>query len=252
MSFIKSKFDQAYLRQLSLIKEDEDVQDTANIITGGDDVKEVENKLQKVIFFTSDEAVINAFKNGFEEAVFFVKSVNDDGEETVEEVKFGPEVFEEITVEDAPVDAEEDAEEEPADETVDEDVEEDDEEDYEEVEECNKQINESYESRKSAYDKYDEYVDTVNEPVKIFNIEYSPSQVLKCVDEPAYRSYANDFFSQEGITDDQLYECNEQDPVNECNDNKITEEDETDIDEEELVSECDKFYCDAYKKSFKY
>lgn len=71
-----------------------------------------ENKRKVVTFFTEDPSLIDALNNGFEEVVFFVKSVDDDGEETVEEVKFGPEVFEEITVEDAPVDPSEDGDEE--------------------------------------------------------------------------------------------------------------------------------------------
>ena len=71
-----------------------------------------ENKRKVVTFFTEDPSLIDALNNGFESAVLTVKTVDDDGEETTEDVTFGPEVFEEITVEDAPVDPSKDGDEE--------------------------------------------------------------------------------------------------------------------------------------------
>ena len=64
-----------------------------------------ENKRKVVTFFTEDPSLIDALNNGFEEVVFFVKSVDDDGEEIYETVIKGD-------IEDAPVDPAEDGDEE--------------------------------------------------------------------------------------------------------------------------------------------
>lgn len=114
------KFEEAYLKVLKECDETSEAQVTEcnkKPVTECGDGEQVateaaENKRKVVTFFTEDPSLIDAFNNGFEEVVFFVKSVDDDGEETVEEVKFGPEVFEEITVEDAPADPAEDGDEE--------------------------------------------------------------------------------------------------------------------------------------------
>lgn len=114
------KFEEAYLKVLKECDETSEAQVTEcnkKPVTECGDGEQVateaaENKRKVVTFFTEDPSLIDAFNNGFEEVVFFVKSVDDDGEETVEEAKFGPEVFEEITVEDAPVDPSEDGDEE--------------------------------------------------------------------------------------------------------------------------------------------
>lgn len=114
------KFEEAYLKVLKECDETSEAQVTEcnkKPVTECGDGEQVateaaENKRKVVTFFTEDPSLIDAFNNGFEEVVFFVKSVDDDGEETVEEVKFGPEVFEETTVEDAPVDPAEDGDEE--------------------------------------------------------------------------------------------------------------------------------------------
>ena len=103
------KFEEAYLKVLKECDETSDVPvnecDNDNqIATEAVD----ENKVKVVSFRTSDQALIDALNNGFEEVVFFVKSVDDDGEETVEEVKFGSDSFDEFSIEDVPADPAED------------------------------------------------------------------------------------------------------------------------------------------------
>ena len=107
------KFEEAYLKVLKECDETSDVPvnecDNDNqIATEAVD----ENKVKVVSFRTSDQALINALNAGFEEVVFFVKSVDDDGEETVEEVKFGSDSFDEFSIEDAPADPAEDGDDE--------------------------------------------------------------------------------------------------------------------------------------------
>ena len=109
------KFEEAYLKVLKECDETSDVPvnecDNDNqIATEAVD----ENKVKVVSFRTSDQALIDALNNGFEEVVFFVKSVDDDGEETVEEVKFGSDSFDEFSIEDVPADPAEDAPADPA------------------------------------------------------------------------------------------------------------------------------------------
>ena len=107
------KFEEAYLKVLKECDETSDVPvnecgNDKQIATEAAD----ENKVKVVSFRTSDQALIDALNAGFEEVVFFVKSVDDDGEETVEEVKFGPDSFDEFSIEDAPADPAEDGDDE--------------------------------------------------------------------------------------------------------------------------------------------
>ena len=44
---------------------------------------------------------------------------------------------------------------------------------------------------------FDSYVDDINEVVRIFQMEYRPSEVLFAVDPQAYRSYLADWEAQE-------------------------------------------------------
>lgn len=115
------KFEEAYLKVLKECDETSEAQVTEcnnkKPVTECGDGEQVateaaENKRKVVTFFTEDPSLIDALNNGFESAVLTVKTVDDDGEETTEDVTFGPEVFEEITVEDAPVDPSEDGDEE--------------------------------------------------------------------------------------------------------------------------------------------
>ena len=107
------KFEEAYLKVLKECDETSDIPvnecgNDKQIATEAVD----ENKVKVVSFRTSDQALIDALNAGFEEVVFFVKSVDDDGEETVEEVKFGSDSFDEFSIEDAPADPSEDGDDE--------------------------------------------------------------------------------------------------------------------------------------------
>jgi hypothetical protein len=42
---------------------------------------------------------------------------------------------------------------------------------------------------------FNDYIDETNEMVKIFDIDYAPSEVFEIVDEIAYRSYLMDFYN---------------------------------------------------------
>lgn len=115
------KFEEAYLKVLKECDETSGAPATEcnnkKPVTECGDSEQVateaaENKRKVVTFFTEDPSLIDALSNGFESVVLTVKTVDDDGEETTEDVTFGPEVFEEITVEDAPVDPSEDGDEE--------------------------------------------------------------------------------------------------------------------------------------------
>ena len=94
-----SKFIEAYLK---IINEGaDDAAPEMNDEQGGDEAAEQAAPLKKVTFLTSDEALVNALNSGFEEVVFFVKSENDEGEESVEEVKIGADSFGSVEVTDA-------------------------------------------------------------------------------------------------------------------------------------------------------
>ena len=96
-------FKNAYLAQLGLIKEE----DMQPVVPGAETAAE-EKPLKQVTFLTSDPAVLDAFNKGFEEVVFFVKSVDEaTGEETVEEVKIGADSFGDFTIADVAKEIEE-------------------------------------------------------------------------------------------------------------------------------------------------
>lgn len=98
-----SKFIEAYLK---IINEGaDDAAPEMNDDQVGDEAVEQAAPLKKVTFLTSDEALVNALNSGFEEVVFFVKSENDEGEESVEEVKIGADSFGSVEVADAEEDA---------------------------------------------------------------------------------------------------------------------------------------------------
>lgn len=115
------KFEEAYLKVLKECDETSDAPvtecDKAPVNECGDGEQVTteaadENKVKVVSFRTSDPALIDALNSGFEEVVFFVKSVDDDGEETIEEAKFGSDSFDEFSIEDAPADPVEDGDDE--------------------------------------------------------------------------------------------------------------------------------------------
>ena len=112
------KFDKAYLK---IIQEcgDSQVNECDNINECGDaqvnecddDIKtesKKENSKKVVTFFTEDPELIDALNSGFNEVVFFVNTTDEDGNDTVKEVKISPDGLEELSVEDAPVDPEDD------------------------------------------------------------------------------------------------------------------------------------------------
>ena len=105
---IKSnEFMKAYLQ---IIKESaEEPQDEqppvdADSTVKADDTTETQSAegLKQVCFKTSDQTLIDAINSGFEEVVVFVKAKDDDGKDTVTEVKFKPESFGEFSVCDVP------------------------------------------------------------------------------------------------------------------------------------------------------
>lgn len=105
------KFDKAYLK---IIQECGDAQvnecDDAQV-NECDDIQtesKKENSKKVVTFFTEDPELIDALNSGFSEAVFFVNTTDEDGNDTVKEVKISPDIIEELSVEDAPVDPEDD------------------------------------------------------------------------------------------------------------------------------------------------
>lgn len=135
-------FERAYLKALGLIKEDVEDLETTDVeisdeLPAGAEGEE-EKPMKKVCFMTSDEDLINAISNGFEEVVFFVKSEDENGEETVEEVKVKGDSFGDVDVTEVCPECGED----PCvcDGAVGDDAEADD--DEEEIEECGEQINE--------------------------------------------------------------------------------------------------------------
>lgn len=60
-----------------------------------------------------------------------------------------------------------------------------------------------YIEEREAYERYDEMLDECNDLLKIGSLTYTPSQVLKSVDEIAYRCGFNDWCDSENITTDQ-------------------------------------------------
>ena len=108
------KFEEAYLK---VIKEcDENISecdktpikecgDKAITECGDEEVttesaKKVKRKVVK--FFTEDPTLIDALQSGFDSVIIAVKGEDD---EEGDEVMFGPEVFEEVSIEDEPADA---------------------------------------------------------------------------------------------------------------------------------------------------
>lgn len=84
-----SKFIEAYLK---IIKEENELVPSTNMGLG-------EDGEQCVCFKTSDKNLIDAINSGFDEVVFFVKAKDEEtGEDTVAEVKFGPESFKDLEV----------------------------------------------------------------------------------------------------------------------------------------------------------
>ena len=99
-----SKFTEAYL---SIIKEEnEGFNPTVGTeVEGGEGVEGAEmaeqgsEGAQVVCFKTTNKTLIDAINSGFDEVVFFVKAKDEaTGEDTVQEVKFDPEAFEELEV----------------------------------------------------------------------------------------------------------------------------------------------------------
>lgn len=72
------------------------------------ETEKIQSNLKKITFYTDDAILIDALNSGFEEAVFFVNGKDEvTGEDTVVEVKFGKESFQDYSIEDAEEDAEE-------------------------------------------------------------------------------------------------------------------------------------------------
>lgn len=108
-----SKFEQAYLKVIKECGDNPDGEEQ-QVNECGDEVtteaKKSENSRKVVTFYTENQDLIDALNSGFEEAVFFVSTEDENGEETVKEVKVKNDGFEEISVVDAPAEAEDEAE----------------------------------------------------------------------------------------------------------------------------------------------
>lgn len=112
------KFDKAYLKIIqecgdSQVSECDNINECgdAQVNECGDDIQtesKKENSKKVVTFFTEDPELIDALNSGFSEAVFFVNTTDEDGNDTVKEVKISPDIIEELSVEDAPVNPEDD------------------------------------------------------------------------------------------------------------------------------------------------
>lgn len=100
MRFIDNAFERAYLKQLHMLKEDADKPETDVDVDVDTTETEQENPVKQVCFKTSDPDLIDALNSGFEEVVFFVKATDEDGKDTVEEVKFKADSFGDVTVTD--------------------------------------------------------------------------------------------------------------------------------------------------------
>lgn len=96
--YTDKSFERAYLQSLHIIKEDVETEVDTTIET--DKPEETQNPVKKVCFLTSDPDLIDALNSGFEEAVFFVKAKDENGEDTVEEVKFKSDSFDSFEVTD--------------------------------------------------------------------------------------------------------------------------------------------------------
>ena len=97
--YTDKSFERAYLQSLHLIKEDVETEVDTTVET--DKAEEKQNPVKKVCFLTSDPDLIDALNSGFEEAVFFVKAKDENGKDTVEEVKFKSDSFDSFEVTDA-------------------------------------------------------------------------------------------------------------------------------------------------------
>lgn len=97
-----SKFTEAYL---AIIKEENNQFEEVAANEDSTTSTTIENNEQCVCFKTSDKNLIDAIKSGFEEVVFFVNAKDETtGEDTVTEVKFGPESFKDLEVKAAETD----------------------------------------------------------------------------------------------------------------------------------------------------
>ena len=106
-----SKFEQAYLKVIKECGDNPDGEEQQVNECGGEvttEAKKSENSRKVVTFYTENQDLIDALNSGFEEAVFFVSTEDENGEETVKEVKVTNDGFEEISVVDAPAEAEDD------------------------------------------------------------------------------------------------------------------------------------------------
>lgn len=89
-----SKFIDAYLK---IINEENEM--AAAAAAPEVDTVATDDGKQCVCFKTSDKNLIDAINSGFDEVVFFVKAKDEaTGEDTVTEVKFGPESFEGLEI----------------------------------------------------------------------------------------------------------------------------------------------------------
>ena len=163
MSFLKDKFTNAYLRQLYLIKEDEDVEDTENVITG-DNNQDQDVKTQTITFSTNDQQLIDTLNNGFNSVIFKITSTDEDsGEETEEEVEIPVDSFNDITVADKT-----DTQDEQLDECNDQITEEDENFDDEQLDECNKQLDECNDQITEEDEDLDDDDELVSECDKLY------------------------------------------------------------------------------------
>ena len=87
-------------------------------------------------------------------------------------------------------------------------------------------------SEEQAYNRFNDYFDETEGPVKIAGISYSPSEILKKIDPIAYKSFALTFFEESGLIEDIDYGDGYLDT------NKKIEDDDIDYDEEEDIEEC--------------
>lgn len=113
--YIDHAFERAYLnlinedkeKEIDDIKVDQDEdQEVDTDVDTDQETEETQNPVKKVCFLTSDPDLIDALNKGFEEVVLFVKSENENGEESVEEIKFKSDSFGDVEVTDAEEDDE--------------------------------------------------------------------------------------------------------------------------------------------------
>ena len=94
-----SKFTEAYL---AIINEENESFSTEAQTADTADISAqtaADGEAQVICFKTSDKNLIDAINSGFDEVVFFVKAKDEaTGEDTVQEVKFGPESFEDLEI----------------------------------------------------------------------------------------------------------------------------------------------------------